>query len=158
YRAGKFVRRHSMVVAFSFVLMALLAAVALVMTLQAKRLADERAIAVRERARSEEVSQFLTGLFEVADPREPRGEQITAREILGRGAVRIEQELKDAPETQANLMETIGRVYLSLGMIAEARPQLEKALTMRERQFPGDHASKASNLAALGNLDLAAGK
>src|SRR5262245_7795667 len=158
YRTGKFVRRHSMAVGLSLALMAVLAGVALIMTLQARRLAEERAIAVRERTRSEEVSHFLTGLFEVADPREARGEQITAREILERGAVRIEHELKDTPETQANLMETIGRVYLSLGMTAEARPQLEKALTMREQQFPGDHTSKASSHAALGNLELAAGR
>jgi serine/threonine-protein kinase len=158
YRAGKFVRRHSMVVAASVASFAVLAAVAAVMTVQAHRLAEERATADRERARSEEVAQFLAGLFEVADPREARGEQITAREILGRGARRIQQELQDAPETQANLMETIGRVYLSLGMTAEARPQLEKALTMREQQHPADHSSKASNLAALGSLELAAGR
>ncbi|MBX5462911.1 MAG: tetratricopeptide repeat protein [Steroidobacteraceae bacterium] len=87
-----------------------------------------------------------------ADPSEARGEQITAREILERGALRIQQELQDAPETQANLMETIGRVYLNLGLAAKARPQL------REKLFPGDHPSKASSLAALGALELSAGR
>ncbi len=50
-------------------------------------------------------------------------------------------------------METIGRVYLSLGLNAEARPQLEKALVMREQLFPDDNAAKASNLSALGKLE-----
>ena len=158
YRSSKFVRRHSMVVAASAALVVLLAGVATAMALQAHRLDQQRAIAEQEKRRSEETAKFLAGLFEVADPTEAHGKEITAREILGRGALRIQQELKDAPETQANLMETIGRVYLSLGLNAEARPQLEKALVMREQLFPGDHESKASNLAALGKLEQAAGR
>ncbi len=103
------------------------------MTLQAHRLDQQRAIAEQEKRHSDETAKFLAGLFEIADPTEAQGKEITAREILGRGALRVQQELKDAPETQANLMETIGRVYLSLGLDADARPQLEKALVMREQ-------------------------
>jgi serine/threonine-protein kinase len=158
YRAGKFVRRHAMAVAASAAMMVVLAGLATVMAVQAHRVAQERLVAEKERKRSDEVAKFLTGLFEVADPSEARGHDITAREILERGSLRIQQELKDAPETQANLMETIGRVYLSLGLTAEARPQLEKALAMRDKLFPGDHESKASNLAALGSLELASGR
>jgi eukaryotic-like serine/threonine-protein kinase len=158
YRTTKFVSRHLMVVAASSAVVVLLAALATTMTFQAHRLSQQRAIAERERLRSDETAKFLAGLFEVADPNEARGEAITAREILQRGALRIQQELKDAPETQANLMETIGRVYLSLGLTPEARPQLEQALVMRESLFPGDHSSKASNLSALGKLELAAGR
>jgi tetratricopeptide (TPR) repeat protein len=158
YRTTKFVSRHSVVVAASAALVALLAGVATMMTLQAHRLDQQRAIAEQEKRRSEETAKFLTGLFEIADPTEAQGREITAREILGRGALRIERELKDAPETQANLMETIGRVYLSLGLDTEARPQLEKALVMREQLHTGDHESTASNLAALGKLEQTAGR
>ena len=158
YRASKFIGRHSVAVAASTAMIVLLATFAAAMAFQTHRVLQERAIAERERSRSEQVAKFLVGLFEVADPNEARGEAITAREILGRGALRIQQELRDAPETQANLMETIGRVYLSLGLTAEARPQLEKALAMHEKLSPGDNASTASNLSALGNLELAAGR
>ena len=158
YRSGKFAQRHSMIVVASTALVVLLAGVATMMTLQAHRLDQQRAIAEQEKRSSDETAKFLAGLFEVADPTEAQGKEITAREILDRGALRIQQELKDSPETQANLMETIGRVYLSLGFNAEARPQLEKAFGMRERLFPGDHASKASNLAALGKLEQSAGR
>src|SRR5262245_40439597 len=158
YRSTKFIRRHAVVVAASVALVALLAGVATMMTLQAHRLAQQRAIAEQEKRRSEETAKFLAGLFEIADPTEAQGREITAREILGRGAQRIQQELKDAPATQANLMETIGRVYLSLGLDTDARPQLEKALVMREQLFDGDHESKASNLEALGKLEQTAGR
>jgi serine/threonine protein kinase/tetratricopeptide (TPR) repeat protein len=158
YRSTKFVRRHAVVVAASVALVLLLAGVATVMTLQAHRLNQQRAIAEQEKRHSDETAKFLAGLFEIADPTEAQGRDITAREILGRGALRIQQELKDAPETQANLMETIGRVYLSLGLDADARPQLEKALVMRDQLHTGDHESKASNLAALGKLEQTAGR
>jgi serine/threonine protein kinase/Tfp pilus assembly protein PilF len=158
YRSTKFVRRHALVVTASAALVVLLAGVATAMTLQAHRLDQQRTIAEQEKRRSEETAKFLASLFEIADPTATQGREITAREILGRGALRIQTELRDAPETQANLMETIGRVYLSLGLDTEARPQLEKALVMREQQYAGDHESKASNLAALGKLEQTAGR
>jgi len=158
YRSSKFVQRHSVAVAAAISAVIVLAAVATMMTLQAHRVSQQRAIAERERGRSDETAKFLAGLFEVADPNEAQGRQITAREILERGARRIQQELKDDPETQANLMETIGRVYLSLGLTTEARPQLERSLAMREEQYSDDHANKASSLSSLGKLELAAGR
>jgi serine/threonine-protein kinase len=158
YRAGKFVRRHSMAVSATAGVVVLLAALATAMGVQAHRVSQERAIAENERKHSDEIAKFLTGLFEVADPSEARGNAITAREILDRGALRIQQELADAPETQADLMDTIGRVYLNLGLTADARPQLEKAQAMREKLFPGDHESKAASLTSLGSLELASGR
>ncbi len=158
YRADKFVRRHTMGVGASVLVVLLLAALVAVLAVEAHRIAKERAIAEQARRRSDEVASFLVELFEVADPSNALGREMTAREILERGARRIRQELKGDPETQANLMEAIGRVYQSLGLAAEARPQLEGALAMREKLFPGDHAAKASNLSALGSVELAAGR
>ena len=158
YRAGKFVRRHSVAVAASMAVVAILAGLATTMAVQARRISQERSIAEAERKRSDEVAKFLAGLFEVADPSTAPGREVTAREILERGALRIEKELAGAPDTQANLMETIGRVYLSLGLTAEARPQLEKAMAMRDKLHSGDHESKTSSLASLGSLELAAGR
>jgi eukaryotic-like serine/threonine-protein kinase len=109
YRSSKFVRRHAMAVAASSAIVLLLAALAATMTFQAHRVSQERAVAERERSRSEETARFLAGLFEIADPSEAQGKEITARQILERGALRIQHELKDSPETQANLMETIVR-------------------------------------------------
>ena len=61
YRSSKFVRRHAMVVAASAALVALLAGVATAMTLQAHRLDQQRAIAEREKHRSDETAKFLAG-------------------------------------------------------------------------------------------------
>ena len=158
YRAGKFLRRHTMAVAASCAAFLVLAAVAGLLALQAHRIAEQRTIAEQERRRSDEVAAFLVDLFKVADPNESHGESTTARELLERGAQRIRQELRSQPVAQADMMETIGRVYVGLGLTEKARPQLEGALAMREKLFDGDHPAKASNLAALGEQELAAGR
>jgi serine/threonine protein kinase/tetratricopeptide (TPR) repeat protein len=157
YRTQKFVRRHAVGVFAGAALAVLLAAFAATMAVQMRRVAQTEAIAEEERQLTGEMAQFLVGLFETSDPIEARGEKMTAREILERGAERI-ASLKNQPEEQATLMETIGRTYLSLGAAAKARPQLEAALATRQRLFKGDHAAIASSLAALGHLELADGR
>ena len=157
YRTEKFLRRHALAVGAGSALAVLLAAFAVTMAVQMNRVARSDALAEEERHRSAEMAHFLVGLFEDSDPSEARGEQMTAREILERGAERI-ASLKNQPEEQATLMETIGRTYLSVGASAKARPQLEAALAARRKLFQGDHAATASSLSALGRLELADGR
>ena len=77
-----------------------------------------------------QMSDFLVRLFEVPDPSEERGNTITAREILDRGVETIERELPNQPLMRAQMMQTLGRVYSSLGLYEQAQPLLEKALTI----------------------------
>ena len=77
-----------------------------------------------------QISDFLVSLFEVPDPSEARGNTITAREILDRGVETIERELPNQPLMRAQMMQTLGRVYSSLGLYEQAQPLLERALTI----------------------------
>ncbi len=95
---------------------------------------DLRVTAENETAKVKAVSDFLVSIFEVSDPFESRGDTITAREILDRGAGRIEEELKDQPEVQSELMDTVGFVYQNLGLYHEAIDLFRKSLTIRETQ------------------------
>lgn len=122
YRTHKFLRRHTMAVAASCALVLMLACLVTLLALQAHRIAEQRAIAEQERQRSDEVAAFLVDLFKVADPRESYGEATTARQLLERGAERIRLELKNQPVARADMMETIGRVYVGLGLAEKARP------------------------------------
>ncbi|MGB5589358.1 MAG: toll/interleukin-1 receptor domain-containing protein [Gammaproteobacteria bacterium] len=94
-----------------------------------------RAEADRQRLRAEqeaqtatETTEFLVSLFEVVDPSEARGNTITAREILDRGAEKINRELLDQPAVRSNLLGTMGRVYTGLGLYAQATSLLDSAL------------------------------
>ncbi len=139
YRVGKFVRRHRAGVAAAVTLVVVLLTFAVVMTVQAQRIAHERDRANREASASKQVSDFLVGLFRMSDPSEARGNSITAREILDKGAREIDQILDDQPEVQARLQATIGAVYTSLGVYGSALPLLEQALATRRRVLGEDN-------------------
>src|SRR5262249_51905675 len=131
YRAGKFVRRHRTGMGVATGVLALLLGFAATMTVQARRIAQERDRANREAEVSRRVQDFLTRLFQVADPSEARGSSVTAREILDKGAKQIDSELSGQPEIQAQLMHSMGSVYKSLGLMSQARPLLERAVETR---------------------------
>ncbi|HZS04344.1 MAG TPA: serine/threonine-protein kinase [Blastocatellia bacterium] len=145
YRAGKFVRRNRAGVAAAAVIAALIIGFIVTTLMQTRRVA-------RERDRAERVLAFLVDTFKVSDPTEAKGNTITAREILDQGAEKIRQELKDQPEAQATLMNTMGNAYRSLGLYDRATPLLEEALKTRRQLFGNEHADVASTLHDLGML------
>jgi serine/threonine-protein kinase len=107
---------------------ALSLAFATAMALQARRIAQEAERANREAATAQRVADFLVGLFQVSDPGEARGSSVTAREILDRGAARIEAELAEAPLLKARLLAEVGRVYQKLGLYQASEHLLKGAL------------------------------
>lgn len=100
----------------------------------------------REAETASQVSEFLEGLFQVSDPSEARGNNITAREILDKGAKDIREGLAEQPLVQASLMATMGRVYRGLGLYGDSRVLFEQGLANRERELGPDHPVVAENL------------
>ena len=157
YRLRKFVRRHRTGVAAGAIALA-----AILLGIGGTTTGMIRAVNAERRARLEaetarQVSGFLVGLFEVADPDQARGNTITAREILDAGSERIGRELAGQPLTQARLLGTMGTVYRKLGLYEEAEPKLQRALELRRGATgvpPSDMAASLAELADL-YLDLA---
>jgi len=75
---------------------------------------------------------------------------VTAREILDRGASKIDQDLKAQPLVQARLMNTMGRVYESLGLYDQALPLLEWALATRRKLLGAPNLDLAESLLDVG--------
>jgi len=151
YRTLKFVRRHRAGVSLAATLVAALLAVSVSMSIQAARIAAERDRAERQAETANEVTQFLTDVFDVARAGAPGSQDVTAREILEAGAGRI-GELSQEPLVQAHLMDTIGRIYLTMGLYDEAAKHLERAYATRSRLLVGDHLDVAASLESLGSL------
>ena len=148
YRTGKFVRRHKLGVAFA----ALLVAFAVGMTVQSVRLARQRDAVVEqreraetERGRAEQVSDFLVRLFAASHPSVSRGETVTAREILDRGAQRIDQELQGQQEMQAKLMITMGSAYMGLGLYDDAEPLIDRGLEIQRQLSRGEERAELAD-------------
>jgi len=135
-----------------FIAAGILAAAALAGLKYTFDLRRERTAAVQARDEVVGVVKFLVDMFEVSDPAKARGNTITAREILDKGAKEIEQGLLEQPLTRARLMETMGTVYRKLGLYASAEPLLKRALEIRQTSLGAEDlqvAESLNNLAVL---------
>ena len=138
YRANKFVRRHKTGVAFASAILLMIVGFVIAVSIQNRRVAAERDVALTERRKAEETVSFFLDLFRLADPGETKGNAITAREVLDRGAQRVRTQLNNQPEVQASMMEAIARVYQNLGLDRRAEPLWRSALETR-RRLHGEH-------------------
>ncbi|MEM1054786.1 MAG: tetratricopeptide repeat protein [Bacteroidota bacterium] len=129
YRVRKFVERHRAgVLGTAAAVVALVALTGFYTT----RLAGERDRVEAEARRSEEVVSFLQDLMLGASPYEAPGEELTARELVDRGAARVDTALANEPVTQAAIQVLIGEVYMDLGRPEDAVPLYRKALATRD--------------------------
>ncbi len=90
-------------------------------------LTHEREQANLARTEAEQVTEFLLSIFNVSNPYLENGSNLTAAELLDKGAQRIEDNLSQQPETQALLKATIGDVYRQMGLLSQAYSLLESA-------------------------------
>jgi serine/threonine-protein kinase len=151
YRVRKFVSRHRVAVAAGVLVMLSLVAGLVGTAWQAR-------VASREAAKAREISRFLTGTFEVADPARANPADITARELLDRGAARIDAELAANPDVQASMMALLGRLYRQLGVYPKAQPLLERAVALQRSMYGERSAEVAATLAELAGLSQDQGR
>ena len=122
---------------------------------EAQRAKQEVQRANREAEAAQHISEFMVGLFEGADPfgnSDPRGATVTMREALDRGVERLELDLREQPEIQARLMNVIGGVYSSLGLLDSAEALIELALERRRQIHGKEHTEVANSLNTLAKL------
>ena len=82
----------------------------------------------------------------MSDPSEARGNSITAREILDKGAERIDAVPGGSTASPARLMDTMGRVYLKLGLVPRAESLLNQALDVRRRVLGDEHPDSLTTM------------
>jgi serine/threonine-protein kinase len=152
YRISKFIGRNKAAVFSAALIFVLVALFGVMMAIQSARLTQERDAAERERDKSRTIAGFLINLFEVSDPNEAKGDKLTARELLDRGASKITTELRDQPEVRASLMATMARVYTNLGLYDRADVLLKESLKIRRSIHPPNDLDVAESLNILGDL------
>ena len=158
YRLTCFARRHPYRVAAAACIVMLLGALTTLSRYSAARAREQAARIAHEHEASTEVMKFLVDVFATADPAVHRGQTVTARELLDRGAARVRTELAGRPEIQATLLGTIGRVYRQLGLLDRATPLLEEALAERRKILATPHPAIAEAMQELGLARWSAGQ
>ncbi len=126
YRARKFLLRNKLTASLSGALL-----VALVAGL-GTALWEAHAARVEAR-RAQNVQQFLVGIFSQSDPEHARGKNITAGEILERGAARLDSELRDEPRMLGELHHVISDIYSALGDNVDGLVHAERAVALLAR-------------------------
>ncbi len=132
YRARRFIARHRVGAAATLGLLVLLTGL---VGFHIDRLRVERDRARAESVKARQVTDLLLDLFRQSDPDASRGREVTARELLERGADQVRRDLGDRPVLLAEMSTVIGSVFRSLGLFDDARPELERALALRTESF-----------------------
>ena len=145
YRLRKFAGRHKVgVTAAALVVLSLAGGLAAALW--------QGRIARQEARKAEEVQTFLEGMFAVSDPNVAKGEDLTARALLDRGAERIEDELAGQPEVRAEMLGVVGRLYHTLGLYDQGEDLLRRALSVERELRGNDHPAVATRLNDLANI------
>jgi eukaryotic-like serine/threonine-protein kinase len=131
YRTRKFVGRHKVGVTLAAAVLLLIMGFSIAVTLLWQR-------SERSRERAQAVSGFLVDLFSAPDPKRSHGEAITVRDMLDQGTRKMDRSFTTQPEVRADLMNTMGRAYLSLGAWDKAKPLFEVALDLHRKTLQRD--------------------
>jgi serine/threonine-protein kinase len=129
YRLRKFLLRNRLAVGATAAVLAAVVAGAGVAVWQASVARAQASLARKEAQRASTVQGFLIDLFRTnshmqAEPL--RAQQTTARELLDIGAARVSEALKDAPDSEMEVLNTLSDMYVQLGL-------REKAIALQRR-------------------------
>jgi serine/threonine protein kinase/tetratricopeptide (TPR) repeat protein len=121
YQIRKFVRRHWLPLAAATILAVVIGSGTAIVW-QAER-------TEREARTTLAVKDFLYGLFTAVDPHVAKGREVSAHELLDRGAQSIDRNKSLDVEQKAEIKATLGRIYWQLGMIDQADKLQDSAIT-----------------------------
>jgi tetratricopeptide (TPR) repeat protein/tRNA A-37 threonylcarbamoyl transferase component Bud32 len=151
YRLRKFVARNRLPVTMAALgLAALLAGLGMALwEAHAARLSAQRANAEAERV--EQVKSFLLSVFRLSDPKQTDGGAVSARELLERGAQRIDVELAREPAMKAEVLDALARIEGNLSLLDPALAHARRALALREAMLPRGDVRIAESRVLLGD-------
>ena len=143
YRARKYVTRHRVGALAALLVAAMSAAFVW-------RLAVERERALEQAQRAEATRDFLLSMFNAAAPENALGKSFSAREFIELGRRRVESSLPEQPRLRAQLLATLGQLYVSFGDPQAAVAMLEQALPLTDTRESDSALVRADIEEALG--------
>ncbi len=165
YRAQRFLQRNALSVSLAFALAFTLGGFALFGVLSSHRLAHERDQAMQrehqaqiQRARAQQVTDFLVGLFRASTPEQRRGHDISARDLLERGRSQLDADLRQQPDLRASMLAVLSDVYLALDDLDGAERMARQASALREQALPTVADDRFESLRQLARLDNRRGR
>jgi eukaryotic-like serine/threonine-protein kinase len=150
YRVQKLVRRNRLAFAAAGAVSASILIGLVVSTWLYLREKEDRRVAVREAKRSQQVALFLEDMLKGVGPSVALGRDTKLlKEVLDKTVGRLTTDLKDQPEVQAELCNTIGEVYRALGQLKKAEEMHRDARTLQGKAGGAKRTDVATSLADL---------
>jgi eukaryotic-like serine/threonine-protein kinase len=151
YRLQKLVRRNRLAFAAAGAVSASVLIGLVISTWMFFREKEARRLADREARHNQQVARFLEDMLKGVGPSVAQGRDTALlREILDNTVKRLTTDLRDQPEVQADLCNTIGEVYRALGQLKKAEQMHRDA-----RGLQGKGASRKGDQVAISLSDLA---
>ena len=124
YRVHKFVTRNRLAVGAAGATVTAIVAGAGVAAWQAR-------VALAQKARAEDVKEFIASVFREADPTQGKGKVLSAAELLRQAERRLHDRADADPGMQVELLAIIGESLFGLQENADSARVIEQALRLR---------------------------
>lgn len=116
YRGKKYIKRNKQPIFFAALLLIVISGLVAFYTAQVN---EQRVVAEQQAANSQQMTEFLVGIFESANPHQHDGMEAGLSapigEVLETNIERMDEELEGQPLLKGSLKTTLGKMYLRLG-------------------------------------------
>lgn len=147
YRLRKFAKRNARALVVAGIVVALSIGSVWYHT---TRMRQQRDIAQTQAMKSQQVASFMSELLGGLRPNEFGGGTVNVEEILRQGLVKVDRELPEHPDVQAQIYQLIGVIYDDYGKYDEALRALRRALDLNDEAFGSGSPESSRTLALLG--------
>ncbi len=151
YRFKKYAKRNRSLVSLGILLIIILISGVAATLWQARLAAEQRDHAQYEADKANQITQFVTNLFDHSDPDRSMGKVITSENMLALGSERL-ASLSGQPSLQAEMYRVIGDLYRKQNFFNEAEEHLLKALSIFEEINGSDDIEVGKTKMLLGDL------
>jgi eukaryotic-like serine/threonine-protein kinase len=151
YRVSKFVRRNPLPVGLATLAVLSLVGGVIGTTWQRRVALQERDEAFIARDQAEAAVDFLRESLSAADINN-EGPEAKVRSFVDAAALSAPATFKDRPLVLANMLDSIGRAYLSMNELDGAEKHMLKAEAIRRERLPANHHDIAESHLSLGEL------
>ena len=142
YRLAKYVARHRLGVGLGAALVLAILAGATIALWQATVARKQARVAQLQETRARAIQEFLMDLFRTNTDNQENpvaARELTAPQLLDLGASRVQSRLKDEPEVQDAVLDTLSDMYTAIGSDARAAQMDALQVELRRRMYgPAD--------------------
>jgi tetratricopeptide (TPR) repeat protein len=149
YRTAKFVKRNRVAVSAAALILVAIVAGLIVALGEAENARRQRDTAQRERLKAQRINEFLQDMLGAAAP-EAKGVDVKVVDVLSEASRRAKTEVATQPDVMADVLMTLGRTYISLGLFEPAVENLRAAVDASLKANGELHPTTATSMGWLG--------